>query len=339
MAITSVVAVMLFWHVSVVQLIVAAVVGQILEVFSTLAERRFTQSLVDPRNMASALARSEARTHIAVMVGRPLGAVLFATARVLPFIADSFSFGVCVGTLMRIRNRQGSCSPKRVTKRHILREIGEGFEWIRDHPFARIALPLTAGTTLIGQALIMIFLGEAHADHLAYAAIGMILACSGLGGALGAAVASRLFRRFGYRLFGFQLSVWIVTFSILAFWAWRSSPGMAVAMVALGFTGALGNVALDMYLFSNASATILARVMSTGNLISFGALALGPLLGGILLKYYHPQGAMLVLLSGTALVKLAALVAPPRTQPEGSGLTGWPPRRRSRSRGSSVRAA
>jgi MFS family permease len=313
--ITSVVAAMIFWHVTVAQLIVAAVVGQIFEVFSTLAERRLTQSLVNARNRASALARSEARTHIAVMVGRPLGAVLFATAWVLPFVADALSFGACVGTLVCIRKREEP-RPWLRLRRPMLREIGEGLGWIRDHRFASIALPLTAGTTLIGQALIMIFLGEAQAGHLGYAAIGMILACSGVGGALGAAVASRLFRRYGYRLFGFQLSVWIATFLILALGTWRSFPAVAITMTILGFTGALGNIALDMYVFSNASATILARVKSVGNLISFGALAVGPLLGGILLKEYGAQMAIIVLLAGSALLKLGAHVAPlPESEP------------------------
>jgi MFS family permease len=336
LATTGVVAVMLFGHVSMAQLITAAVAGQILEIFSTLAERRLTQSLVNSGNQASALSRCEARTHIAIMVGRPLGAVLFATARVLPFIADALSFGACVGTLLYIPpDRKESLSRQRVT-RHMLREINEGLGWIHDHPFARIALPLTAGTTLIGQALIMIFLGQAHADHLAYAVVGMILACSGVGGALGAAVASRLFRRFGYQLFGFQLSAWIAIFAILAFWAWRSFPVAAVAMTVMGFTGALGNVALDMYVFSNARATILARVMSSGDLISFGALALGPLLGGILLMECGAQCAIVLLLIGTALLKLAARHAPPpRTHPDSPNPPGRPLWRRSRSRRSS----
>jgi MFS family permease len=314
--ITSVVAAMIFWHVTVAQLIVAAAVGQTFEVFSTLAERRLTQSLVSSRYRSSALARCEARKHVTVMVGRPLGAVLFATAQILPFVADALSFGACVGTLVCIRKREEPRSWHE-PRQPILREIGEGLGWIRDHPFARIALPLNAGTTLIGQALMMIFLGEAHAGHLAYAAIGMILACSGVGGALGAAMGSWLFRSYGYRLFGFELSVWIATFFILALGAWRSFPAAAIAMTVLGFTGALGNITLDMYVFSNASPTILARVMSAGNFIGFGALAVGPLLGGILLKEWGAQIAMIMLLAGSIMLKLGVRVAPlPHSEPQ-----------------------
>jgi MFS family permease len=317
-AITSVVAVIILWHVTVPQLIVTAVVGQIFEVFSRLAERRLTQSLVNSRNQASALARCEARTHIAIMVGRPLGAALFATAQVLPFVADALSFGACVGTLVCIRKREKT-RPWVQLRQPMLREIGEGLAWIRDHPFACIALPLTAGSTLICQALIMIFIGEARTGHLAYATIGTILACSGVGGALGAAMASRLFSRYGYRLFGFQLSVWIVTFLVLALGAWRYFAAAAIAMAILGFAGALGNIALDMYVFSNASATILARVMSVGNLISLGALAVGPLIGGILLNQCGAQMAIALLLIGSALLKLGIRVAPrPDSKPSGA---------------------
>ena len=52
------------------QLIAAAVVEEIFEVFSSLAERRLTCTLVELDNVPSALAQTEGRTHLAVMLGR-----------------------------------------------------------------------------------------------------------------------------------------------------------------------------------------------------------------------------------------------------------------------------
>jgi MFS family permease len=314
LAVASVVTAFALRRVTVPQLIVVAVFEGILEVFSTLAERRFAQSLIDPEKAATALAQSEARTHIAIMAGRPLGAMLFSIARYLPFIADSVSFGICVGTLMRIRNRGEALSTERATIRGAIRDIGEGISWICAHRFAGAALFLTAGTTLISQALIMIFLSQAHADKISYPEIGVILACSGVGGAAGADAASRLFRSYGYSLFGFQLSVWVVVFVFLASPLGQSFTSIALAMTALGFTGALGNVALDMYIFRHTRA-MLARVIGIGNLISFGALALGPLLGGILFKLYGMHTAVLVLLAGASFLRLAEILSPiPHTQ-------------------------
>ena len=213
-----------------------------------LAERRLTQLLVDRDKAASALAQTEGRTHAAVMVGRPLGALLFGISHVLPFAADSLSFCVSVGALIRVGRHQPRAPAGRPEKIQLIREMGEGFGWLKKHRFARLALILTAGTTLLGQALIMVLLGKAHAYHLSSFIIGVILAASGVGGVAGSAFAPRLFREFGYSLFNAQLTAWVVIFVGLALSGGRSFFSVAIALAILGFTGALGNIALDTYI-------------------------------------------------------------------------------------------
>jgi hypothetical protein len=44
-------------------------------------------------------------------------------------------------------------------------DIHEGLRWLRQDRFARMAVTLSASTTLICQALIMILLANAHARH------------------------------------------------------------------------------------------------------------------------------------------------------------------------------
>jgi predicted MFS family arabinose efflux permease len=315
--IAVVVIVLLVSHPSLLLLILAAGAEEILEVFSTLAERRLARSLVDPENAASALAQAEARTHMAVMVGRPLGALLFGAAHALPFIADCFSFCVSVGTLLPIKTSPEKGSVERPPRERLTHEIAEGFEWLRDHRFAGRALLLTAGITLIGQALIMIFLGEAHASRSPAFTIGLVLAGSGVGGALGSALAPWLFRHRGYSLFKTQLTAWMLTFSCLVLPGLRSFAGVAAAMIFLGFAGAVGNIALDAYILKNARETILARVMSFNWLMTYVALALGPLLGGVLLKEFDPLGAVFALLPAAVLLRILAPPAP--EPPEAAG--------------------
>ena len=308
--IALVVVALLVSHPSAPLLIAAAAAEEILEVFSTLAERRLARSLVDPDNAASPLAQAEARTHMAVMVGRPLGALLFGISHALPFVADCFSFCVSVGTLLPIRTHPEKCSPGRATQRRLTHEIAEGFDWLRGHSFARVALLLTAGITLIGQALIMIFLGEAHQSHSTAFTIGLVLAASGAGGALGSALAPWLFRRYGYSLFRSQLTAWMVIFLCLTLPGLRSFAGLAAAMFFLGFAGAVGNIALDAYIMKNAEETILARVMSVNWLMTYVALALGPLAGAILLRECGAQGAVVALLIAAVCLRIAAPTAP-----------------------------
>jgi MFS family permease len=73
------------------QLVVTAVIEEILEVFSTLAERRYVRSLVEPNQASSALVRIEARTHVVVLAGRPLGGFLFELEPIFPFPFDAVS--------------------------------------------------------------------------------------------------------------------------------------------------------------------------------------------------------------------------------------------------------
>jgi len=296
----------------VIELVIAGAVGQILEVFSVLAERRLICSVVEPAQTTSALARSEARAHLVILIGRPLGALLFSLGRIVPFATDLLSFSVSIGALKRVRNdkERRASQPQRAMSRHLAKEIGEGFLWLRRNPFAGVALPLTGGTTLIVQALIMVFLAEAHVRHLAPVMIGLVLAASGAGGALGAVAGPWLFVRFGYSLLKIQMCAWFATLTLLALSGGRSFPGIALTMAILGMTGALGNIAVDTFVIRNAAETILARVMSVDRVTSFGAVALGPLLGGIMVHRYGAQYAIWMLLVMTALLLVAAAATP-----------------------------
>ena len=302
LVIAGVVATLVTHELTVLQLIVAAGIEEIFEVFSSLAERRLTYSLVDPRNVPSALAQTEARTHTAVMLGRPLGAFLFGISHFLPFLLDCLSFGASSVALLWLQKNPGSERRDRPPKARLSREVREGFGWLLRHPFAFTALPLTAGTTFVGQALIMIFLSEAHAYSLTTFTIGISLAASGVGGALGSLAAPWLLRRFGYPLFKAQLAAWVLTFTFLALWEWRSYTFMAVAMMFMSFTGAVGNLTLDNYIAETAGEALLARVMSISSLISYGALALGPLFGAVALRWHGPRFAVTGLLITVGLL-------------------------------------
>jgi MFS family permease len=307
--IAAVVVIVLLGHPSVTQLIGLVVVEEVLGVFSALFERRFICILVEPDNTASALTSAEARTHMVLLAGRSLGAFLFGMAPALPFLADTFSFGVSASVLMRIRRPQEFRDAGQGINRHLLREIGEGLRWARSDQFARIAFPLTACTTLVGQALIMVFLADAHARHLRPAEIGLVLAASGAGGALGSVAAFRLFKRFQYSLLQIQVWVWTAMFALLSLSGGKSFLLMAIALTITGFSGALGNIALDTYLFRSADERMLGRATSIDRLTTFGGLALGPLLGGTIADRYGVGQSIFALFVAVTLLTAATAVA------------------------------
>jgi hypothetical protein len=316
------------WH-SFQLLMAAAVVEEILEVFSTLAERRYVGSLVARDQVSSALVSVEARTHVVVLAGRPLGGLLFEITPIVPFLVDVLTFVFSVGALLGIKSERtpgrAAVTPiaKRFGRHQVRRAIGrlarapgwfrgdirEGIEWLSWHRFARSAVVLSASTTLISQALIMVFIADAHDRRLSTFTVGAVLAMSGLGGALGSALASKLHIPATHSLIKTQMVVWSAVFLVLAISGWRYPLGMALVMGCLGFMGAMGNIEAGTYLLQNAD-NKLARVTSIDRLASFSACAIGPIVGGFLFQEFGIHVAVDCLLAMTAAATLYSIVTP-----------------------------
>jgi len=305
LAVATIVGFLVFGSPSVYLLIVLGAIEEIFEIFSVLAERRLTQFVVDTGHTEYALTRSEARAHLVVLIGRPLGGILFGLSQVLPFAADLLSFVVSAGSILRVRG-QSRTRAGSVQNGHLTTDIRKGFGWLREHRFALFALPVSGITTLTCQALIMIFLIKADTHRQETVTIGLVLSASGLGGVLGSTAAVRLFPRHRYSLFRYQLWAWIAILAWLGLSGAESTLKLSLAMAILGFTGALGNIAVDAYVVRNAADTMLGRVMSIERLISFGALALGPPLGGVLVARAGLQNAIFWLF----VITLALLIVP-----------------------------
>ena len=67
------------------------------------AEISAIRSVVRPDELSTALSQSQARQHIATLVGGPLGGILYAVTRWLPFAFDAVSFAVYWLVLGRLR--------------------------------------------------------------------------------------------------------------------------------------------------------------------------------------------------------------------------------------------
>lgn len=292
-----------------------AVVEGVLEVFSTLSERRYLGSLVRREQVPSALVRLEARTHVMVLAGRPLGSLLFGIEPIMPFGADVASFIYSVTALFRLESRwpadgKAKVRRERVPGNRLSDDIWNGLSRLRQDRFACVVIIAFSTGTLIFQALIMIFLADAHVQKLSVLAIGMVLAASGLGGALGSAAASRLLSRVRYPWIRLQTLTWFLGFAVLALLAGQQVILMAAVMAMLGFTGALGNIELDTHLMRNFDKDMLARVTSVSKLMVLIACAVGPALGGSLVQEFGINGAMTCLFLITSALPLLALIAP-----------------------------
>jgi MFS family permease len=288
---------------------------EILEVFSTLAEQRYVRSLVPLDQAPSAQASIEARANAVVLAGRPVGAILFSIAHILPFLTDALSFVASVSTITRITSKR-AVGPRPDTPSwqkqvwRLGRDITEGLRWLFNDRYARAAMTLSASSTLIGQALIMVFLAEAHTSGLSSVTVGFVLAASGGGGVLGAMVASRVPTPPKISLILVQLMAWAGAFAILAVSHQPSLLCLAFVMAAQSLTGALGNIEVATYLSRNVDENMLGRATSIGRLMAFSAYAVGPALGGILIQWHGAQHAVFALFWFTAAFALLGFCSP-----------------------------
>lgn len=296
---------------SVPLIIAMAVIEEILEIFGILAERRYVCALVGPEQTSSALVRTEARTHVVVLAGRPLGGLLFEWQPIWPFFADLASFVISITALLGVsRKRQGRRSAQ-VPVSKLVDEAREGLRLLRGDRFGCRAILISSGMSLISQALIMVFLAEANRRHLSSIVIGIVLASSGLGGLLGSMLGGHIPILSGHSRIKIQPFIWCIALLFLALsgQSWQI-PCMAPVMLVLGFTGAMGNIELDTYMVKKFPDVMLARVMSVDRLAKFAACAVGPVLGGIVIaggaRIFEINGVQLAV--GSLVVMTSVLV-------------------------------
>jgi len=324
-AIAAVVALLLSDRLSVPSLITAAVAEQTLGVFATLAEPCFVRTLVSPDDAASSLVRIEARAHVVGLIGRPTGGFLFSIAPAAPFLSDAVSFAASAISLFRIRSLRGSVTavagPMASAERQaavgrpafllcVGAEMGDGLRRLCRDGFLRLAVLLTSLATLTAQALVMIFISQAHASRLSSFHIGMILAASGIGGAVGSFAASRLPVTARRRWVTAQMCAWWVAFGALVLVGRFSVPWAAMAMAVIGLTGALSNIEISTYEMKNVADGILARVNSFGRVVSYSGAALGSVIGGVLDQRFGLEKSVMCLFALVTVLAVISVLAP-----------------------------
>jgi len=287
------------------------VAEEILEIFWMLADRRYMSQLMERDKIAERQASIEVRGHAAFLTGRPIGPYLFTLAPFAPFLADALSFLVSVGTLIAIRDPvTASKRPAVASRRRLRREIAEGFQWLTENWHAGATMLLLAFTTLIAQALIMMFLAEAHDNKLSTVSIGVVLAASGVGGTVGSAIAKRLpgwIKRFWLQI---QMCAWSTALCLLALSGVRLVWCIAAVMMILGLTGSIGNIQFGIYLVRNVHEGMLGRVIGIGQVLAIGAIGVGPLLGGTAIQRFGIQVAVELFLFLVLLMTFASFGVP-----------------------------
>jgi MFS family permease len=168
-------------------IVVVALIDASGSIVSAVAERGAMRRLVAPSQIGEAVALNESRSFAAMLAGPPLGGLLFALGRAIPFVTDAVSYAASTAGKLMIRT---SFQEDRAEEPP--GGIWDGLRWVWRQPFLRACALMWSASTpvLTGLPLLVVVIARRHHDSspLLGAMLG-IAACGGLAGAL---IAPRL---------------------------------------------------------------------------------------------------------------------------------------------------
>jgi len=298
----------LWWGVARVAhlVVVAAVMGGCAAMFRP-AEDACLPSVVPPEQLSTAVALNAARASVAQLSGTAAGGFLFAIARFVPFLADALAHAVAgiLLAFLRIPPREVVPAPAR----QLGQEIMTGLRWVWAQRHIRVTAQCAVVLNLFFSAFYLIVIVLAQSRGVPSGQIGLMAAMLGVGGLVGALVASRL---------SAVISPYISIISV--FWVLAALTPVAALLYNGYLLGAL--FAAVAVLPATANTTIITgqllltsdalrgRLSSVLAILTGAAAALGPVLGGLLVTALSGPLAVLVCAGGIAITALAATLSP-----------------------------
>ncbi len=282
-------------------------------VFFQTAYQVYLLSLLNRDDVAEGNAKMQA-TEAAAQVGGPgvAGVITQLAGAVNALLVDAASFLVSALCLLSIKSRETRpAHARRVSS--LRQDISQGIWFVAQDPYLRVltAFGAVSNIGLIGyQTILVVFL--IREVGVSPGVVGGLLAATSLGGVLGACLATTLARRFGSARSLVAAELCAAPFGLLIP---LTTPGAGLALaVAGGFVigagVAVGNVLKGSFRQTYTPHSLLGRVTVSMQLVNYGTIPLGALLGGALGAALGVRPAMWILTGGLALTGLILLLGP-----------------------------
>ena len=296
-----------FGHLTIIQLYLVSLIEGTLFVFFDLAEVSSLPQIISKEQLPAATAQNIATYNIAMLLGSPLGGILYSVDKLFPFLIDTISYLCSVLSLLFIRTPFQQEQTR--TTRALRTEVKEGLKWLWKQPFVRSLALILCGITLMteGITLISIVLGQ-HV-HASAVDLGIMFAVAGIAGVLGSLAGPLLHRR---------LSFFVIT--MITLWAQALLTPLLILAPDLFMLGTI--LALLFFLFpifdvlqrSRRLALIpdalQGRINSVYRLIVFSGRPISVALTGLLLQNVGTTPTILLMTGGLALIALSATLNP-----------------------------
>ncbi len=292
-------------HLTILQLYLVSLVEGTLFVFFNIAEAACLPRVVPKEQLPAATAQNMATDGITVLLGPSLGGALYTAGRLLPFVADAVSYVVSVISLFFIKVK---FQKERVAaRRNLWVEIREGLSWLWHQPLIRFIAILTGGNNLISSGYVLIIIVLAQQQHASSFTIGLIFAVGGIGGIVGALIATSLQKRlsFAQAIIG---TSWLFALCIPLYAIAPNPLVLGIITAATFVSGPVYNVVQFSYRSAIIPDELQGRVNSVFRLIAFGGQPLGLALTGLLIENIGVIPTILVDSVGMIILAVAATV-------------------------------
>ncbi len=250
-------------------------------VFFNVAEVACLPRVLAKEQLTAAASLHETTDNISYTLGPFLGGILFGIGRSLPFLFDAVSYSISVVSLFFIKKdfQEQRTEPRR----KVWAEIHEGLLWLWRHPVLRFVAFLSFMGMFMDFGTVLLVIVIATKLHAEASAIGLIYAIAGVGGIVGALLASPMqkYFRFGQLMSG---TYWLWSL-LIPLYLFASNTLVLGLITALTFTlGSVYTVAQFSFRLSLIPDALQGRVTSVFRLVAFLGPPLGSMITGTLLQ-------------------------------------------------------
>ncbi|MCX4237077.1 MFS transporter [Streptomyces ortus] len=296
-------------------LLVAAFTGGCANVFFTTAHRAYLPALLRDEELLAGNARLQGSESTAEVIGPGLAGVLVqAFGAVAGLLANALSFVVSWLCLRAIRTTEPPPLPSPALRRRRLRtEVGDGLRFLFRDPVLRTLAVFSAvsnialtGLSSIEVAFLVRTVGVGEA------VLGAVLTLCGLGGVLGVVLSHPVSRRFGTARAALAFQLCAAPFTLLFP---LTGPGAGLAFFVVGGVGGgagvvAASIITDTFRQRYCPPDLIGRISASAAVISFGAIAVGGLLGGALGELFGVRETLWAM-SGLQVLSTAILLFSP----------------------------
>jgi MFS family permease len=286
---------------------VAFVDGALLTV-SFVTERGVLRRLVAPEQLAAAVAQNETAFYASSIVGPPLGGLLFAITRALPFLADAVSYAFsATATLLTRTSFQGERAEPRGS---LVSEFTSGMRWLWHQPLLRSCSLLNAAANPTWRALYLMLVVLAKRHGASSSLIGVMFAMIALGGLFGGLVASSRFAEWISARAAVRFDICITALLMPLLLIARGTLFTAVIVALIEVPAPLANSQVEGLRGTLAPEHLQGRVHAAAGTLSQSLGWAGPLVIGLALQHLSSTASILILCGWALLSALAALLLP-----------------------------